>query len=311
MHWRNARHILLGAAICAAIPLFVHARQDDQVFKSGAELVVLHVNVFDKRSDAVPELPQSAFTVFEDDKPQDIEFFSAGDVPVTVGLVVDNSTSMLTEREMVVSGATAFAESSHPEDEMFAIVFNEYVRAGLPGTIAFTKDRLQLRASLPRFTPGGKTAFYDAVIAGLDHLEKAGYQKRVLVVLSDGGENASRHTEREMLDRVSSSSALVYTVLDPNVVVPGESKPGVLRRLAKLSGGVAYFPRTSRDLIANLQDIAGNIRRGYSIGYLPSSAQHRHDQGHRVKVMVRVPGRSDLSVRVRNGYTEPVTPGTR
>jgi VWFA-related protein len=311
MHWRNARQLLLGAVLCAAIPLIVQARQDDQVFKSGAELVVLHVNVFDKRSDAIPELPQSAFTVFEDDKLQDIEFFSAGDVPVTVGLVVDNSTSMLTERDMVVSGATAFAESSHPEDEMFAIVFNETVRTGLPSTIDFTTNRLQLRASLQRFTPGGKTAFYDAVIAGLDHLEKAGYQKRVLVVLSDGGDNASRHTEREMLDRVSSSSALVYTVLDPNVVVPGESKPGVLRRLAKLSGGVAYFPRTSRDLIANFQDIAGNIRRGYSIGYLPSSAQHRHDQGHRVKVMVRVPGRSDLSVRVRNGYTESVTPGTR
>jgi VWFA-related protein len=178
MHWRNARQILLGATIGAAIPLLVHARQDDQIFKSGAELVVLHVNVFDKRSDAVPELPQSAFTVFEDDKPQEIEFFSAGDVPVTVGLVVDNSTSMLTEREMVVSGATAFAESSHPEDEMFAIVFNEYVRTGLPETIDFTKNRLQLRASLQRFTPGGKTAFYDAVIAGLDHLEQAGYQKR-------------------------------------------------------------------------------------------------------------------------------------
>src|SRR6185369_9199752 len=125
MHWRTARYILLGAAICAATPLLVDARQDDQVFKSGAELVLLHVNVFDKRSDAVPELPQSAFMVFEDDKPQEIEFFSAGDVPVTVGLVVDNSTSMLTERAMVVSGATTFADSSHPEDEMFAIVFNE------------------------------------------------------------------------------------------------------------------------------------------------------------------------------------------
>ena len=156
MHWRNARHLLLGAAMCAAIPLIVHARQDDQVFKSGAELVVLHVNVFDKRSDAVPELPQSAFTVFEDDKAAGHRVFSAGDVPVTVGLVIDNSTSMLTEREMVVSGATAFAESSHPEDEMFAIVFNEHVRTGLPDTIDFTKNRMQLRASLQRFPPGGK-----------------------------------------------------------------------------------------------------------------------------------------------------------
>jgi VWFA-related protein len=311
MQWWNPRRFLLGAAFFTAIPLIVHARQDAQVFKSGAELVVLHVNVFDKRSDAVPELPQTAFTIFEDEKAQDIEFFSAGDVPVTVGLIVDNSSSMITERDMVLSGATAFAESSHPEDEMFAIIFNENIRAGLPSTIDFTKNRLQLRASLQRYTPGGKTAFYDAVIAGLDHLEKAGYQKRVLVVLSDGGDNASRHTEKEMLNRVSSSSALVYTVLDPNVVVPGESKPAVLRRLARLSGGVAYFPKTSRDVVAAFQEVAGNIRRGYSIGYLPSSAEHHHDERHRVKVTVRVPGRNDLSVRVRNGYAEPVTPETR
>src|SRR5438128_11806211 len=107
MHSRNARHLVFAAALAvsAAFPLMARARQvDEQVFKSGAELVVLQVNVFDERSDAVPELPQRAFTVFEDDKPQDIAFFSAGDVPVTVGLVVANSTSMLTEREMVVSG---------------------------------------------------------------------------------------------------------------------------------------------------------------------------------------------------------------
>ena len=139
MDRRHARHLLLGIALCAALPFLARAaqdeqavnqdeqavKQDEQVFKAGAELVVLHVNVFDGRSDAVPDLPQGAFTVFEDDKPQDISFFSAGDVPVTVGLVIDNSTSMLTERELVVAGTNAFAESSHPEDEMFAIVFNE------------------------------------------------------------------------------------------------------------------------------------------------------------------------------------------
>src|SRR5512146_3196184 len=104
------RVLLLIAALGAAVPLI--AAQDEQVFKTAAELVVLHVNVFNRHSDAVPELPQSAFTVFEDDKPQDISFFSAGDVPVTVGLVIDNSTSMLTERDLVRAGATAFAQSS-------------------------------------------------------------------------------------------------------------------------------------------------------------------------------------------------------
>src|SRR5690242_10574376 len=115
VHMGRRPKLLLIATCCAALPLLTYAAQDEQVFKAGAELVVLHVNVFNGRSDAVPNLPQSAFTVFEDDKPQDISFFNAGDVPVTVGLVIDNSTSMLTEREVVRAGTQAFAASSHPE----------------------------------------------------------------------------------------------------------------------------------------------------------------------------------------------------
>jgi len=260
--------------------------------------------VFNGRSDAVPGLPQGAFTVFEDDKRQEISFFNAGDVPVTVGLVIDNSTSMMTERELVTAGTSAFAQSSHPEDEMFAIVFNEHVRRGLPDTVQFTTNRTLLQASMQRFPAGGKTALYDAVIEGLDHLDRGSYQKHVLVVLSDGGDNASRHTEQEMLDRVAMSNAIVYTVVDPDVFTPGEGDRGVLRRLAKLSGGVAYFPKNSRDVVKDFEEIAGNIRRGYSIGYVPPAAQHVHNQTHRVKVLVRAAGRNDLSVRVRREYME-------
>jgi len=318
---RPRTYILPIAVVIAALPLLGTAQEqrpaeqpppeEQQVFKAGAELVVLHVNVFNGRSDAVPNLPQNAFTIYEDGKPQDIAFFEAGDVPVTVGLVIDNSTSMLTERDLVFAGTRAFADSSHPEDQMFAIVFNERVRLGLPRSIEFTTNRLQLVASLARFTPGGKTALYDAVIAGLDQLDKGAYQKHVLVVLSDGGDNASEHSEKEMLRRVEASSALIYTIVDPEVFTPGEGNRGVLRRLAKLSGGLAYFPKSERDVVENFMEIAANIRRGYSIGYAPGSSSHEHDRAHRVKVTVRVPGRSDLSVRVRNGYAESDSPGTR
>jgi Ca-activated chloride channel family protein len=318
---RPRTYILPIAVVIAALPLLGTAQEqrpaeqprpeEQQVFKAGAELVVLHVNVFDGRSDAVPNLPRNAFTIYEDGNPQDIAFFEAGDVPVTVGLVIDNSTSMLTERDLVVAGTRAFADSSHPEDQMFAIVFNERVRLGLPKSIEFTTNRLQLVASLARFTPGGKTALYDAVIAGLEQLDKGAYQKHVLVVLSDGGDNASEHTEKEMLQRVEASSALIYTIVDPDVFTPGEGNRGVLRRLAKLSGGLAYFPKSERQVVENFTEIAGNIRRGYSIGYAPGSGSHEHDRPHRLKVTVRVPGRSDLSVRVRNGYAESDSPGTR
>ena len=291
-------------ALGVVVPLLVFAAQEETVFKAGAELVVLHVNVFDGRSDAVPNLPQSAFTVFEDEKPQQISFFNAGDVPVTVGLVIDNSTSMLTEREVVLAGTHAFAASSHPEDEMFAVVFNEHVRRGLPDTVQFTTNRLQLEASLNRYPAGGRTALYDAVVEALNHLDRGTYQKHVLVVLSDGGDNASRHSEKEMLDRVAMSSAIIYTVVDPDAFAAGEGDRGVLRRLAKLSGGVAYFPKNRREVVADFEQIAGNIRRGYSIGYAPPSEQHMPNQTHKVKVHVRAPGRNDLSVRVRNEYME-------
>src|SRR5262245_16194648 len=176
---RPRAYILLIAVLTATVPLLTAAQEqrppvpqpeDPQVFKADAELVVLHVNVFDGRSDAVPNLPQNAFTVYEDDSRQDIAFFEAGDVPVTVGLVIDNSTSMLLERDLVLAGTNAFAASSHPEDQMFAVVFNERVRLGLPGSVEFTTNRLQLVSSLARFTPGGKTALYDAVMTGLDQL---------------------------------------------------------------------------------------------------------------------------------------------
>ncbi len=302
---RVPAQVLLVAALAASVPFIARAAQEEeQVFKAGAELVVLHVNVFNGRSDAVPGLPQTAFTVFEDEKPQEISFFNAGDVPVTVGLVIDNSTSMMTERELVTAGTSAFAQSSHPEDEMFALVFNEHVRRGLPDTVQFTTNRTLLQASMLRIPAGGKTAVYDAVIEGLNHLDRGSYQKHVLVLLSDGGDNASRHTEQEMLDRVAMSNAIVYTVVDPDVFTPGEGDRNVLKRLAKLSGGVAYFPKNSRDVVKDFEEIAGNIRRGYSIGYVPSAAQHVHNQTHRVKVLVRAPGRNDLSVRVRREYME-------
>jgi Ca-activated chloride channel family protein len=312
MERRRTQGIVFAAALCGAASLLAQSTpappaQDDQVFKADAELVVLHVNVFNGRSDAVPDLPQSAFTVYEDDRPQEISFFNAGDVPVTVGLVVDNSTSMLTERPIVLSGTTAFAESSHPEDQMFSVIFNEHVRSGLGDTLDFTTNRLQLRGSLQQYPAGGKTALYDAVIYALDHLDKGAYQKHVLVVMSDGGDNASSHTEKQMLDRVASSSAIIYTVVDPDVFSPGESRPKVLQRLAKLSGGVSYFPKNDKQLVQDFTEIAGNIRRGYSIGYVPSVAgqAHHHGEPHNVKVLVHVPGRHDLTVHVRNTYAEP------
>ena len=271
------------------------------VFKSESDLVILHVNVFNGRSDAVPDLPQDAFTVFEDEQRQVITFFSSADVPVTVGLVLDNSSSMITRLPMVIAGGDAFARSSHPEDELFTLHFNEHIRFGLPAGVPFTSNQTLLKAALQRYGAGGRTAFHDAVIAGLDHLEFATHQKRVLVVLSDGEDNASRHSEDAMIERARDSNAIIYTVSNANRRLGLAGDAGILRKLASVTGGEAYFPDTDKKVVESFDTIAANIRRGYSIGYVPMNTAH--DGSYRnLKVAVRMPGQNNLRVRSRDGY---------
>ena len=272
------------------------------VFRARSDLVVLHVNVFDDRADAVTELPEEAFEVYEDGVRQKIELFKDRTVPVATGLLIDNSSSMLNRRTMLAAGVEAFAKSSHDGDEMFTIVFNENVRYGLPGTVRFTQNPYLLEASLLRYRPGGMTALHDAVIEGLGRLEESTNQKRVLVVLSDGEDNASHQSESNMLYRAARSSAIIYTIWSGDVSTE-HGDPGLLRKLATRSGGVAYAPETESEVVTAFTRIAESIRRVYSIGYAPTNGA-RDGSYRRVKVLVHAGGRQ-LRIRVREGYTAP------
>ena len=295
--------VLTGVVFVSALEAR-RAQDPVPVFRTEADLVVLHVNVFDGKSDAVPGLPQDAFRVYEDGAPQEITFFSGADVPVAVGLVLDNSGSMIARQRMAIAGGLAFARSSHPEDELFTMHFNENIEFGLPAGMAFTNRELLLAAALSRFTPGGRTALYDAVIAALDHLEHATHQKRVLVLLSDGEDNASHHSEDDMIRRARDGDAIIYTVSNANRRYGMDGDAGLLRKLAKVAGGVAYFPDSDEEVVESFDDLAGNIRRGYSIGYVPRNDDH-DGAYRRVKVTVRMPGRSNFRVQSRDGYRPP------
>lgn len=299
--------VVAGLAVVSGASL---AAQDtgQPVFRSQSDLVQLHVNVFDGDFDAVPALTKDNFLVFEDGRLQHITFFSSEDVPVAAGLVIDNSSSMITRHQLVTAGAMAFAESSHPEDELFVVGFNEHVRLALPPHLPFTSSRPLLRGTLAALKAGGKTALHDAVIAGLDHVERANHQKHVVIVLSDGDDNASRRTREEMFARATASDAIIYTVATSEPRFGGDGDPGVLKRLAEIGGGFAYFPRTIEQTVETFTEIAGNIRRGYNIGYIPTNSAR--DGGYRrIKVMVRAPGRK-LTARCRDGYTAPGSTGT-
>ena len=271
------------------------------VFSSRAELVVAHVTVKDRRGAYVTGLPQEVFRIFEDGAPQPIDFFTGEDSPVTVGFLVDSSGSMREGRERVIAAATAFAESSNSQDEIFALAFNEHVRAALPPSMPFTSDASAFRVALAgAIGAQGRTAMYDAISNGLSYIAKGHHPRRVLVVVGDGGDNASTTTFEQVLKEAQASNAAIYTVgiIDP---LDHEGNPRLLKRLAQASGGEAFFPRRVDDVADVLRKIADDIRHSYTLGYVSSNSA-RDGQFRRIRVVVTDSARRSLQVRSRDGY---------
>jgi VWFA-related protein len=271
------------------------------IFSSAAELVVVHVTVTDRRGAYVAGLTREAFQIVEEGVPQRIDLFTGEDSPVTVGLLVDSSGSMRQDRERVIAAATAFAERSHPNDEIFGLAFNEQVRAALSPSTPFTNDPAVFRAALSgAMGAQGRTAVYDAIRSGLTYVAKGSHPRRVLVLVGDGGDNASTTTFDQVLNDAQASNAAIYTVgvIDP---LEREADPGLLKRLARATGGASYFPRHVNDVEDVLREIASDIRHSYTLGYVSSNAA-RDGGFRRIRVTVTDPGRRSLVVRTRDGY---------
>ena len=271
------------------------------VFSSRAELVVVQGNVTDRRGAYVTALPREAFRISEDGAPQRIDFFSGEDSPVTVGFLVDSSGSMREGRERVIAAATAFAEASNRQDEIFALAFNEYVRPALPPSLPFTSDAGIFRVALAgAMGAQGRTAMYDAISNGLSYIAKGHHPRRVLVVVGDGGDNASTKTFDEVLKEAQSSNAAIYTVgiIDP---LERDADPGLLKRLANATGGKSFFPRDVEDVDDVLQQIAEDIRHSYTLGYVSTNSA-RDGKFREVRVVVNDSDRRSLRVRARDGY---------
>jgi VWFA-related protein len=271
------------------------------VFSSAAELVVVHVTVTDQRGAYVTGLSREAFRIVEDGTPQHIDLFTGEDSPVTVGLLVDSSGSMRQGRERVIAAATAFAEGSPRSDELFGLAFNEFVRAALPPSTPFTNDPGVFRVALAAAMDAqGRTAMYDAIRSGLTYVAKGSHPRRVLVLVGDGGDNASTATYDQVLKEAQASNAAIYTVgvIDP---LEREADPGLLRRLAQATGGASYFPRHVDEVDDVLREIARDIRHSYTLGYV-SSHSARDGEFRRIRVTVSDPFRRSLVVRARDGY---------
>jgi Ca-activated chloride channel homolog len=267
------------------------------------DLVVFNVTVTDNKARHVRGLKASDFQVYEENRLQTITLFDAEDAPATVGLVIDNSGSMREKRADVAKAALAFAAASNAEDEMFVINFNERAYMGLPASMGFTKDFGKIHSALLRTPAAGLTALYDALAIGIEHLKAGSRDRKALVVLSDGGDNASRWMLDDVLQMAQRSSATIYSIGIYDET-DRDKNPGVLRKIAKLSGGRAYFPDSVKDLDEVWLDIAGGIRSQYTIGYR-SSAAARDGSFRKVKITAGGNGGRKLQVTARDGYLAP------
>ena len=274
-----------------------------QVLWSEADLVVLPITVTDHKSNFIAGLTQDDFQVFENGQPQTIAHFDHSDLPVTVGLVIDSSGSMGPNRTEVVEAAKDFLTSSNPRDEVFVVNFNERVSFGLPPLVPFTSDVAQLQQGVLSGPSAGMTALYDATDLALNHLALGSNDKKALIIISDGGDNASHEKFQQLLASAQHNSAIIYTI---GIVSELESdvNPAVLKTLAGATGGKAYLPNSASDLPAICRQIARDLREQYTIAYVPSDINH--DGTYRkIRVAVHAPGHGGLVVRTREGYFAP------
>jgi len=281
------------------------SRGGSNTIRRDVNLVVLHAAVIDSEGDVVSGLAQSNFRVFENKVEQKISLFRNDDVPVTVGIVVDNSGSMRLKRPGVNAAALTFVKTSNPQDEVFIVNFNDEFYLDMDKD--FSSDPKELQEALDRIDSRGETALYDAIIGSLDHLQKGTRDKKVLLVITDGEDNTSRETLEYTVRAAQESNAVIYAIGlfsdDPR----SEKRQGkkALEEITKATGGEAYFPEGVEQVESLCTRIAHDIRNQYTIAYYPTNAA-RDGTFRTVKVDVSAPrGTGHLTVRTKPGYFAP------
>lgn len=272
-------------------------------------LVVLPVTVVDKHGQFVNTLQAKNFRVYEDGVEQQLAVFRREDIPVTMGLVIDNSGSMSDKRARVNEAALTLVQSSNPDDEVFVVNFNEDYYLDQPSD--FTSDLSILREALQRIDARGSTALYDAVLASLDHLKKGHRDKKVLLVVTDGEDNASRHTLEQTVQAIQKTDAVIYAIglLTREDRRAARRAQRALTALAEASGGLAFFPRDVNQVHEICLEVARDIRNQYLLGYYPSNPPTNGGFRHVEVRLANVPSSlGKLTVRTRPGYfAQPVT----
>ena len=272
----------------------------EATFRSDTRLVVLNVSVFDQSGKIVRDLPQKAFTVYENGEKQTLSVFRQEDVPISLGLIVDNSASMTDKRGRVASAALALVKASNPQDEVFIIDFNE--KAVLAKE--FTNNIKDLESALRNLDAKGETAMRDALLLGIEHLRhRAHREKKVLVVVTDGEDNSSVETQAHLAQVAQQNDVIVYAVgllgaEEPESAARAKTQ---LNELTQQTGGRAWYPNDVADIANITPEIAHEIRNQYVLAYTPTNLA-ADGSFRKIRVDVDVPG---VLVRTRAGYYAP------
>jgi|SRR5579862_1274501 len=293
------------AGICAvvgtaALLLSAQKQQDeDAVFRSDTNLVMLHATVVDKNGHLITDLPQNAFQVFENGVEQKIKIFKREDVPVSMGLIVDNSGSMRDKRQKVEAAALALVKASNRDDEVFVVNFNDEAFLDSPD---FTNDIKVLEQSLAKIDSRGGTAMRDAIRMSIDHeKQKAKRDKKVLLVITDGNDNASMISLESLVKAAQQSEILIYAIglLSEEERREAKRAKRALDTLTEATGGQSYYPRELSDVEKICHQVAHDIRNQYIIAYTPTNIA-MDGTFRQVRVAANGPGRP--VVRTRTGY---------
>ena len=302
--------VIAAAVAVLAVPVFVAGQEkppvgakteaeQDAVFSSDTRLVPLNVTVTEKSGHLVTNLPQSAFTVLENGAPQAIKIFKSEDVPVSIGLIIDNSGSMRDKRQAVESATLALVKSSNPQDEAFVVNFNDEAYLDTPH---LTNDIKILEQALTKINAKGGTAMRDALRMSMDELrKKAKRDKKVLLVVTDGNDNASTETLEAVVRDAQQSDVLIYAIglLSQEERKEARSAKRALDLLVTSTGGQVFYPNSVTEVEAIAKEVARDIRSQYTIAYTPSNSV-LDGTFRTIKVLVK--SRNNPIARTRMGY---------
>ncbi len=273
-----------------------------KVLRSSTDLVMVPVTITDNFNRPVTGLDQNNFQLYEDKKPQEIKNFSSEDTPVSIGLIVDMSGSMSNKVDRTREAVAAFCKEANPQDEFFMITFADQPQLSTD----FTNNPDEIQSSLVTSQSKGRTSLLDAIYLGLRKMKDARYARKALLILSDGGDNHSRYSERDVKRAVKEADVMLYAVGTYDRYVNTQEEllgPELLQSITEVTGGKAYTLTNLQDLPAVTRSIGSQLRHQYVLAYRPQ-AKPRNGKWYKISVKLRLPNRLHALLRVnaRPGY---------